>query len=1154
MICSACGGASPERARFCVMCGRALPRCRACGTVVSAGFRFCPGCGRALAPGGGEGNGEPLDRGVAADGRAGAREPVFSGPARPEAPAVAPVEQERRQVAILFADLVGFTALSERLDPEAVHGLMQEVLTRLAEVVVEHGGYVDKFIGDCLMALFGAPVAHEDDVARAVAAARAIQSRLEGMNAAIQAEHGARLAIRIGINAGLVVAGELGRPGDYTVIGDAVNVASRVQGLARPGSVLVTESVRAAAGSGIGFTPAGSVSVKNRAAPVEVYEVDGVTAPAAARTADPEPGAAGPFVGRAGELERLQAALAEARAGRGSAVWLLAEAGMGKSRLVAELLARAPAEMSVLAGACRGYAAPLYLPFRHWYEQLARCADRLQIGGEADWRHLLPCPDDWDTLRGALFPEGDRPPSDPETARRIAQQAMLALIRALARRTPLLLVVEDLHWADALSRELLGAIGEEVPGFPAMLIATLRPDGAAPPGEVELVLEPLAPAAMEELLRGLLAPGPVSPDAAAWLVSAAQGHPLFLEELVQTLRARGELARQGDTWELARRTGEIPVPDTVRGVLQARLDALDPVTRTVVREAAVLGASFDPRVLRRVTALPDSLEMALEELEAARVLAPDGAPERRQFLQGLTQQVAYESLLVRRRRELHERAAREIEALYPGRESEVVEELAEHYWRAGARNPAVRYLQEAVERAQSLYANDRARELYERVPALLADVRAEEGDEYAAARARAECGLADLESLTGDLDAAIERLQRLVARGEQGLSPEIGAAIRRRLGACLARRGQPEPAEEALAAALALAEATDSIEARREAARAWYQRASLAYRRGQYPAAEEALASSERHAAAASDAALLADAVLLRGLVRYDTGQRAQARADLVEALRQKEAVGDLRGMAAALNNLGNLSTDEARFAEARAEYGRALEIRRRIGHREGIAAAEINLASVAMSLGDWPGAKAHLEAAQRLCEEIGDVYGALAAAANRGRLALEMGEARDARRRLREVVKQAGRQELANLAIDAEIALAEAELALGQTAPAAARAAAARATSEASGDPVLVALATRVSAMASAAGGRSAEAAGEFAAARAAFRSLKQPLEEARTLVRWTAALPSTVEAERLLEEAEQLARSLGAAGELARITAIRARWERGQSTERTR
>jgi class 3 adenylate cyclase/tetratricopeptide (TPR) repeat protein len=1137
MTCSGCGRLCPDSARFCVACGRALPRCTACGVPVGADYQFCAGCGRPLSP-----TAVLAAPGPAAQSAAPVPLAPHTEPVAAASPSQASSEQERRLVAILFADIVGFTALSERLDPEEVHDIMQSCLTRLAEVVTEHGGHVDKFIGDSVMALFGAPIAHEDDAIRAVAAALAMQARLESMNDALEAQHQVRLALRIGINAGVVVAGAMGRPGDYTVMGDAVNVASRIQGLAKPGSIVVTAPVRGQAGSEFRFTPTGSVTVKNRSTPVEVFEVEGERAPTLTAAA-----AATPFVGRERELSRLAEAMTDARAGGGSAVWLLAEAGMGKSRLVSEFVRSADPETLVLTGYCRGYSAPLYIPFRHWFEQLRGHAARVDLGDEAQWAQLIDSPEDFAWLRAALLAdESPLPASDPETVKRVAHRALLQFVQALSQRAPLLLIVEDLHWADSLTLELLSSLAREAPRLAVLLLGTTRSDGRSGLPGADLLIGPLEADALEALLRGLLAPHPVSSDAGLWLIAATHGNPFFLEELTRSLQISGDLALREERWVLTRSLTELRVPDTVRGVVQARIDALDPLARTLVREAAVLGTAFDLRVLEAMTSMPGELEPVLRELAEVQVLDPADPrePHRRSFHQTIIQQVAYESLLGRRRRELHAQAAREIEAIAAGQLNEVVDDLAEHYMRAEVLEPAVLYLGKAAARAQSLYANERAQTLYTRLLELLSGASPDEAAPHAAAAAAAECGLADLESLAGNLDTAIDRLQRLLSQRDS-LSAVQQASIRRRLGVALAKRGEPEAAERELAAAIDLTQGVSSSEGHREAAQAWYQRAAQCYRRGQYEEAAAALVVSEQRAAAAPDAAVQADCCLLRGLVHYDAGRRREAREELSEALRRKEAIGDLRGMAAALNNLGNLAVDEGRFADARRDYERGLELRWRIGHREGAAAIEINLGSVALSVGDWPEAQAHLERAQALCEEIGDAYGALAAAANRGRLALETGNAREARRRYQAAYERARHLDYANLAVDARIGLSEAELALGDDEKALVTAAAAREEAETAGDPTLVAAATRAAAMAAAATGRTVAAEVDFTRSRHSFRELGQPLEEARTLVRWAAALvqEDAARAGRLLDEAETLARELGAGSELARIEGLRAK-----------
>jgi adenylate cyclase len=1042
---------------------------------------------------------------------------------------------ERRAVTVLFSDIRGFTAMAESMGPAAIATLLSEYFSEMVEVIFEHGGTLDKFIGDAIMALFGAPVAHEDDADRAVAAALAMQATLVELSESVERQHGFPLAMRIGLNAGLVVAGSLGRTGEYTVIGDAVNVASRIQPMAEPGGVVVSDTVRSAAGGGFRFREVGEKTIRGRHTAVRIYVVEG-----ASGVAEPPDVATIPCVGREPELARLRAHWEAAVAGEGSALLVLGEAGMGKTRLVREFLAGVAAASAFIAtGQCRDYGAPLYLPMRQLFEALLT---QSRSHGSGDT--LTPA-GDLAALERVLTGQTESVASygdieAGEAEKRVAHRSFLSLLGALSRQRPLLLVIEDLHWADPLTWELTRAIHEQTALYPILLIGTQRPEVAWPddnPPEV-LALAPLADVASLSLTHALLPPR-VDDGVAASLAERAQGNPFYLEELCRALREEGALVLRANGWQWASDLQESTLPDSVRHVIQARIDRLDPASRVVVREAAVLGSPFARDVLRAVLSMPVDLDETLEALAAAEMMAPvDSPPEQYQFRQNLIEQVAYEGILARRRREMHARIGAHLEAAHAADLWQGAEALAHHFQRSDDDERALRYLLLAAQKAQSLYTHERTVALYEQA---LQRIESAGGratslrDEVAA-----HGGLADVDTLQGHADAAITRLvalrDRLAVPADHGAEALAYAGLRRRLGYAYGKRSGYDAAEAEYRAALRMLRENTTRGATAEEARIWSQLAQIAFRRGR---SEDARAQAEAGMQAAEQAGepnLGAGAMLILGLIEQDQGHREAARQHYEECLAIRERFGDPRGTAAALNNLGNLAMDEGRWAEAETLYRRARDLRLKIGFREGIAHAQSNLGIVRLCLGRLDAARECFADAARIGAEIGDAYTRLAAEACLGRLALEEDQPDAAIVRLEPTLEEARALELADLVVDLELSLGEAHLERREINAAEALAAAAARHAAEVENPLAVAQHLRLAGRIAAVRGRQEDAITAFRASRDAYADLHQPHELARTLIAWAAATQGTTAAS-LRKEARELLRKLGAEGDLRRL-----------------
>lgn len=739
--CTACGAENREGRRFCAQCGAGLPlACSACGFLNEPGERFCGGCGALLAAAGADAAGPPATRpGAPVADAAPASSVVPPARARFAAPSGytpphlaerilkdrAALEGERKQVTVLFADVSGFTSLSERLDPEDVHAVMNEAFERMLREIHRYEGTVNQFLGDGLMALFGAPVAHEDHARRAALAAAGMRRSLAEYRDALARQRGLDFRVRMGLNTGLVVVGAIGDNlrMDYTAVGDTTNVAARLQQLAEPDQILVGETTRRLIEPYFELRPLGPQRLRHRDEPVTAWELG---APRPPRERLPE----APLLGRRDTLTTLERALAAARGGRGQAVYVVGEPGIGKSRLVAELRRRAPADVRWLEGRCLSFGqSTAFLPV---VEIVRGRLGVLDQDGEAEIVGKVT---------EALAPLGDRAaaiapyaryllavePGDPAVAamdpmarRRRLIDALIQLILLDSRDRPVVLVVEDLHWIDDASQEWLGRLLDTLAAAAVLVVLTYRPTYRPPFAEhtyvSRLVLEPLDDANARDLLRATLDVDHVPDDLAAVIARKADGNPFFLEELARALIDTGTARREGRRLLLERPAATLTLPDRVQDVIAARLDRLREDQKLTVQVASVIGREFALRLLRRVAEATDRVEQALADLKTLEFVYERITPADLEYVfkHALTQDVAYASILHGRRRDLHARIGRAIEELYADRLDERLEELAHHFTRGDVWDRAARYARLAGDRAAALCLDSRAIEFYER--------------------------------------------------------------------------------------------------------------------------------------------------------------------------------------------------------------------------------------------------------------------------------------------------------------------------------------------------------------------------------------------------------------------------------------------------------
>ena len=727
MRCQRCEYESPASAKFCENCGAPMARaCAHCGAELSPAARFCAQCGRPVA--------------VAPSARA---------PEAPRAPqhytpkhlaeriltSKSALEGESKQVTVLFVDVVESSRLAERLDPEDLHALMDRALRLMAEEVHRYEGTVNQFLGDGLMALFGAPVALEDHAVRAVQAALGILETMNGLSDELKRERGAELRLRLGLNSGPVVVGRIGDDlrMDYTAVGDTTNLASRMQTLAEPGTILVTEATHKLVEGHVRSEALGPVQVKGRSDPVSVFRIVGRRRRRTRLEISAEAGLT-QLVGRTHERDMLRDLLARVQSGQGQVVGIVGEAGVGKSRLVHEFRKSVKEEwLTWLEGHCVPYGqATPFLPILDVLNmnfQIEEGDNRLQIEEklrsnvrrlDAGVHWVLP---HLAELYGLPVEEEHLRRLDPKDKRQRTFEAIRALTVAGSQRRPHVLVVEDLQWIDQTSEDYLAFLIESLARVPALLITMHRPGytvrWADKPYYTQIGLGLLTQAEVASMVRNLMGSDDLPADLAPRVFEKAEGNQLFVEEIVTSLRERGLLARRngGYAW-----TGGavVEVPGTAQDIIRARLDRLDAPVKRTVQAAAAIGREFSLWLLRTVCELPHEVEGHLAALERAELVHqtrffPDASYI---FKHAVVQDVIYQSLLAQRRRELHGIIAAAIEQLQD-RPEELAPLLAHHYERSERQDRAAYYALAAGDRAaQQLYANAEAASYYERALAI----------------------------------------------------------------------------------------------------------------------------------------------------------------------------------------------------------------------------------------------------------------------------------------------------------------------------------------------------------------------------------------------------------------------------------------------------
>jgi class 3 adenylate cyclase len=637
------------------------------------------------------------------------------------------LEGERKQVTVLFADLKGSMELLADRDPEEARQLLDPVLERMMAAVHRYEGTVNQVMGDGIMALFGAPIAHEDHAVRACYAALSMQEALRHYAAELRRTQGLTVQIRVGLNAGDVVVRAIGNDlyMDYSAIGQTTHLAARMEQLATPGSILLTAATLRLVEGFVRVNALGPVPIKGLAEPIEVFELVGASAIRRRLQATAAHGLTR-FVGRQQELTALQQTLERTGAGHGQVVAVVGEAGVGKSRLVYEFVhSHHTPGWLVLESASVSYGkATPYFPVIDLLKRYSHVEERddvRTIHAKVTGQVLTLDPALQDVVPALLslldaLPE-DSPflKLDPPQRRQRTLDALKLLLLRESQVQPLLLVFEDLHWIDAETQALLNSLVESLPTTHILLLVNYRPEYQHGWGSktyyMQLRLDPLPPASADAFLQALLGDDPSLAPLKPLLIARTEGNPFFLEESVHILVETGVLVGQPAAYRLAQALRTIQVPATVQAVLAARIDRLRPEEKRLLQTAAVIGHEVSLPLLRAIAECPDdALHRSLEQLQAAEFLYETRLfPEHEYtFKHALTHEVAYGSLLQERRRALHARIVEALEALAGDHLAEQVERLAHHALRGEVWDKALTYCQQAGEKAMARSAHREA--------------------------------------------------------------------------------------------------------------------------------------------------------------------------------------------------------------------------------------------------------------------------------------------------------------------------------------------------------------------------------------------------------------------------------------------------------------
>ena len=1017
MVCSSCKNENPDGAKFCMSCGSALVnRCPECNTELPGAARFCLNCGHQLAPAGtadtaAEASRANLERYIPAELLNKLEAAKTGGKS----------EGERRIVTMLFCDVSGSTAAAEKLDPEEWAQIMNGAFENLIAPVYRYEGTLARLMGDAILAFFGAPIGHEDDPQRAVMAGLEIVRDIAPYREKVKAEWDLDIEVRVGINTGLVVVGEVGSDlrVEYTALGDAINLAARMEQAAQPGTVQVSSDTHRLVEPLFEFEDLGLIEVKGKSQPVRTYRA---IAPKA--TPGSLRGIAGlraPLIGRDKEINTLRQVAANLREGRGGIVSIIGEAGLGKSRLVQELRD----ELSAGPGlgddiqwlGAQGVSYDTSRPYAFFSQQLRQSfgieendtveETRQRVNQSLDGQSQ----DEKDNVADAVeFVLSNGSNSGVNVEGETAKRKMFEAVLRVWRQTtgPTVIFSEDLHWADPASVELLTHLFQLTEQAPILFLCAFRPDRQAPSWQVkntgetdyphlytELALVPLSSEESDQLFGTLFDVPGSPPQLRQMVLDKTEGNPLFVEEFTRTLMDTGAIAQDenGLHWNPAIKLEETPIPENIQALLTSRIDRLEETARRTLQLSSVIGRSFYRRVLERISDPETVLDREISTLQRAElILEASRLPELEySFRHDLTREAAYNSILLRARKDFHLRVGETVEELFVDRLEEQAHRLAYHFYESGADERALKYSLMAGEAAARLHAHPEANAHYARAMELLGRVESNNQqriDTYIARGRTLELigeydeALANYQQL-GDLGGSREcpamELAALVAQAtiHATSNPKFNAKLGRELSnssLLLARELDDHQAESKVLWNLMLVEYYEGHH--RESAVSYGEQSlaiarkhgleeQLAYTLNDIAKGYFTLGKGEDAWAAQRESSdllrklgnlpMLIDSLITSAGGHYFLGDFADALASLEECDEVSKSIGSVRGQAVSLYVLGAVYMELGETGKATAALQEAIVLAKQIGFYPPVT-ARLRLALYCGMVGDIEG------------------------------------------------------------------------------------------------------------------------------------------------------------------------------------------------------
>jgi class 3 adenylate cyclase/tetratricopeptide (TPR) repeat protein len=727
MKCPKCQFENRDEAKFCGECGHKLEiTCPECGTDNRAGNKFCDECGTNL---------KPVKK-VPDQITDGKIQGIF--PSKETIAADTPtIEGERKHVTVLFSDLTGYTAMSEKLDPEEVKGITSRIYGEISKIVASYDGFIEKYAGDAVMAIFGVQKAHEDDPIRAVRAAREIHELVDAISPEVENMIEQPISMHTGINTGLVVTGEVDMErGTHGVAGDTINLASRLSNLAKPGEILVNvDTCRQIEGH---FTCeyTETTVVKGKSEPVQVHKVlSQREIPITIRRLS---GVRADLVGRKVEMVELAEAVDYLKKGKGRIFSISGDAGTGKSRLVEEFKATLDLKkVQWLEG--HAYAYTQNIPYFPMIDLLNRAfhikegdpVESVREKIDSGIKGLVDNHENVIPYVGGLYSLSDPEVEEvsPEFWKSSLQEAIPLILTALAKRAPTVFFLEDLHWADPSFVELLRQACLEI-RQPAIVLCVYRPTFSlfkshqvTSIGELyhEIQLQDLSRSESQEMAQSLLKTKKIPPELQQFIKEKMDGNPFYLEEAINSMIESNTLVPENGHWQVKKHINEADISSTIQGVISARIDRLEQESKRILQEASVIGRSFYYDILKRITKLKNRIDKNLRGLERLDLIKTKSIQPDLEYIfkHALTQEVVYNGLLKKERREIHEHIAIVIEQLFQDRLPEFYETLSFHFARGLSFDKAISYLMKSGKKCLARYSLEESHQYYKHAYELL---------------------------------------------------------------------------------------------------------------------------------------------------------------------------------------------------------------------------------------------------------------------------------------------------------------------------------------------------------------------------------------------------------------------------------------------------